>query len=516
MQDKVCDIYCEFSTMHLHCDAMLSCLLVVFLTPTCLTLTLEYSLREDQPEGVLVENLFDVSNITWRYHNAHDTTTFNFLGSEHNQYFLLEESTGVLTTGPNTDRDLICDDTLECPLKLDVVVRIRSDGNIVNELINIWITLIDQNDHSPRFADTIVIKQITEMSPISSTISLPTANDEDVGVNDVKDYYLEQEDFSVFRLEVQTLANSLISIQLILLQELDAETKSEYELILVARDGGDPSRTGSTIVLVRVSDANDNQVRFQHDQYDDHINENLPSNTTILRVTATDADVGIYGKVTYSLSQSSQTSSLFSIDSESGVIYLIGQLDYETETVHHLIVEASDDPNGQPAVASVTIYVVDVNDNSPVITINVLPPGSDVARIQEHTRAGTVVAYIQVSDADSELNSDIRCNLDNSMFRMEALDGGSRYEVQTTMELDREIQDEHTMTVRCHDGGIASIQENQVILVEVIDSNDHDPIFNLSVYAADVLENMEIGTSITQVNIYNFNNTLSFLYEENN
>ena len=460
-------------------------------------MTLEMPLEEDQPEDTFVLDISLVSNITSRPDHDPDTTTYSFLGSEDNSYFKLDSSSGILSTGPSTDRDVICGASLECILELDVVVI--SD---VNEVINIWISLLDRNDHYPSFTDDFIVKQISELSPIGSTISLPTATDADVGTNDVQDYFLEPSaNDAIFRLDVQTLPNSLKTVQLVLLEELDAEDTSEYVLTLVSRDGGSPYKTGTTRVTVHVSDANDNPVVFNPDQYEKYVNENLSINTTILEVSASDGDVGLYGQITYSLLESSQTSSLFSIDGETGLIYLSGTLDYEEAAIHHLIVEASDDPNGQPAVATVTIHVIDINDNSPVITINVIPPGAEVAQVQEHSRVGSVVAYVQVSDADSELNSHITCRLDNSMFRLEALDGGRRYEVSTAMDMDRESRAEHSMTVICNDGGGFAQQVEHVIEVEVQDINDQVPTFNLGLYTADVQENMEIGTSITQVGL---------------
>ena len=47
-------------------------------------------------------------------------------------------------------------------------------------------------------------------------------------------------------------------------------------------------------------------------------------------------------------------------------------LDYETKTVYHLTVVAQDQAKSRPLVAAadVTLHVLDVNDNSPEISIN--------------------------------------------------------------------------------------------------------------------------------------------------
>jgi len=72
--------------------------------------------------------------------------------------------------------------------------------------------------------------------------------------------------------------------------------------------------------------------------------ENLPVFTSVARVHATDQDIGLNGLVTYSLSPSTRASygQIFSVNNETGVIFVIGQVDFESTPVFNLIVSASD------------------------------------------------------------------------------------------------------------------------------------------------------------------------------
>ena len=456
-------------------------------------ITLEYSLDEDQPEGTFVADIPIAAEITTTPGDD-IVLEYSFLSSDDNSYFTLNSRTGILSTGRNTDRDQICASLPECVLKLDIVVTPAP----YTQVINIWITLVDLNDHAPQFAEDVVTRQIIELSPLSSTITLPTATDADIGINDVQEYYLEESsDISIFRLEVQILPNSLISVQLVLMQELDAETTSEYDLILVARDGGDPAKTATTRVTVLVTDANDNAVLFDQDQYEVEVDENLVINSTILHVTATDADVGIFGQITYYLATTDQH--VFDLNPSSGELYLIGELDYEQASVHHLVVEATDAAIGQPVVASVTVHVLDVNDNAPLITVSVFSE-MDVAEVKENSPPGAVVAYAFITDRDSGANSQVTCNIDNSLFRLEALEGQDQFQIVTQVELDREGPlDVHQLTVTCSDSGDPILSSTEVINVSVTDDNDHAPVFGSLSYSTQIQENAEIGTSITQV-----------------
>ena len=65
------------------------------------------------------------------------------------------------------------------------------------------------------------------------------------------------------------------------------------------------------------------------------------------------------------------TQSVFKIDNKSGVISLAEKLDYEKQQGYTFVVSASvRDPNDnmKSTCADVTVYVLDYNDNAPVIT----------------------------------------------------------------------------------------------------------------------------------------------------
>ena len=68
-----------------------------------------------------------------------------------------------------------------------------------------------------------------------------------------------------------------------------------YTLTVLAADGGDPARTGSLSVVIRVSDVTDDGPRFDHVTYDVTLAENAPPMTAVASVRATsghrDADI---------------------------------------------------------------------------------------------------------------------------------------------------------------------------------------------------------------------------------
>jgi len=86
-------------------------------------------------------------------------------------------------------------------------------------------------------------------------------------------------------------------VQLILTRALDRESRDVYKVSIVAYDGGSPARSGSVEVKVIVTDANDNGPVFEYSSYEVTVDENIDVGTTVVKVTAFDADDGINAQV---------------------------------------------------------------------------------------------------------------------------------------------------------------------------------------------------------------------------
>ena len=78
----------------------------------------------------------------------------------------------------------------------------------------------------------------------------------------------------------------------------------------------------SATVTIMVEDINDHAPRFTQKLYRTTMSENLPVDASIISVSATDADVGQYAKLTYSLKEEDrQFFSMFSVEAtNTGVL----------------------------------------------------------------------------------------------------------------------------------------------------------------------------------------------------
>ena len=202
---------------------------------------------------------------------------------------------------------------------------------------------------------------------------------------------------------------------------LDYETTSEYKITVQATDAGSPPLTTTAIVIIIITGVNEHTPQFTpNNTYHVTAAESLALGHDVITVSASDADAGSQGEVTYAIT-AGDTYGNFVIDKHTGVVELMSGLDFETSPQITLTVTATDGDSGSPlsAQATVTVIVADVNDNCPECLPTLLTPA-----VLESAAVGDVVATLNCSDQDSGSDGQLSytISLGNS-------DGKNRYYV---------------------------------------------------------------------------------------
>ncbi|XP_073470336.1 protocadherin-17 isoform X5 [Aquarana catesbeiana] len=406
----------------------------------------------------------------------------NFRVLENSSPHLLDvdSNSGLLFTKQRIDREALCKNILKCVLSLEVFANEK-------EICMIKVEILDINDNSPKFASDQIDIDISENASPGTRFPLTTAQDPDLGSNGLRTYKIRG-DSGLFSLDIKSRGDGTKVPELVIQRALDREEQSHHTLILTAFDGGNPPRSANLQINIKVIDANDNSPVFESKSYTVEIAENSPLGKMIIDLNATDPDEGSNADIFYSFSgyASEQVWDFFSIDSQTGVIQVKGNIDYEEIQMLEIDVQAEDQgPNPIPVHCKVTVQVTDINDNYPSISFVSVRQGA----ISEASAPGTVIALVRVTDKDSGKNGQFQCwVLGNVPFKLED-NYDNFYTVVTSRPLDREIQDEYNVTIIARDNGNPSLDSTNSFTVRILDENDNPPSFSKSMYALQVSAN---------------------------
>ncbi|XP_077575304.1 LOW QUALITY PROTEIN: protocadherin-10a [Stigmatopora nigra] len=447
---------------------------------------LRYSVAEEQEPGTVVGNIaedlgLDITKLSAR--------RFQTVPSSRTPYLEMNLENGALVVREKIDREEICKQTTPCLLHLEVFLE-----NPL-ELFRVEIEVVDINDNPPSFPEADISVEISESAIPGTRFPVENAFDPDVGANALSTYAITSN--NNFYLDVQTQSDGNKFAELVLEKPLDREQQAVHRYVLTAVDGGNPQRTGTALLVVKVLDSNDNAPTFDQSVYTVSLRENSPMGTQVIQLNATDVDEGQNGEIIYSFSNHNtpRIKDLFSIDARTGRIEVAGEVDYEESNTHQIYVQAKDlGANAVPAHCKVLVKLVDVNDNTPEIGFSTVTES-----VSEQDAPGTVIALFSVSDRDSGENGLMSCEiLGDVPFKLKS-SFKNYYTIVTDGPLDREITESYTITVVAKDKGQPPLATSKSIKVHVSDENDNAPRFTQVVYEVYVTENNVPGAFIHAV-----------------
>uniref|UniRef100_A0A3Q3L738 Protocadherin 1 gamma 31 n=1 Tax=Labrus bergylta TaxID=56723 RepID=A0A3Q3L738_9LABR len=453
---------------------------------SCASAQLSYSVSEELNPGSVVGNIAkDLSlsaqrMVQRRLRVVSESTT---------QYFEVKEATGELVIKQKIDREQLCEISSACSLHLQIVLEVPLDSH------RVVVDILDVNDNAPQFSTSNISLEISEAATPGTRFRLESAHDPDVGTNSLRTYHLAANDF--FILKVETKSDGSKFPELVVDKSLDRETQASFRLLLTAVDGGQPEKSGSTLLLIRILDVNDNSPVFDEPVKTVKLLENVARGTLVTKLNASDADSGNNGEISFLFSKYTpeRVLNLFSVDSKSGEIRVKGDVDYEKAARYHITVQARD--GGSPAMegsCNVIVDVIDANDNTPEVTLTSL-----TSHIGEDSAPETVVALISARDLDSGVNGEVTLSIQPGLpFKLNSA-FGMHYSLTTAGNLDRETVPEYTVVIKATDAGSPPLSSQTTFVVMLSDVNDNAPIFSQPSYSVDVPENNAPSAPIAAV-----------------
>uniref|UniRef100_H2UGM9 Cadherin domain-containing protein n=1 Tax=Takifugu rubripes TaxID=31033 RepID=H2UGM9_TAKRU len=465
---------------------------------------IRYSIPEEMKKGSVIGNLAQDLGLDLKRLRSGRA---RIVTGESIQYTELNTDKGILVVNERIDREQLCGDVTPCSFSIEVILE-----NPL-ELHRITVEVLDINDHAPVFPnqDKHVSLEISESALTGTQFPLQGADDMDVGQNALQNYVLSQNENFILKQHANPDGSKYV--EMVLQKPLDRERHPHLSLKLIAVDGGTPQRSGTVNIDITVLDANDNVPVFNQSVYKASIMENTKIGTNVVTVNATDADSGIYGLITYSLSKmKGGAAEIFTIDESTGAITVSGPIDYEKDRKYEVRVEARD-RGGLTGTSKVVFDVSDVNDNPPVINVM-----SFSSTISEDAPPGTTIAILNIKDADSDKNGQIKCSLDRKLpFKIES-SLTNYYNLISDQFFDRESVSKYNITVTATDSGAPPLSTSTTLHLIISDVNDNAPLFEKQSYSAYIVENNSPGTSIFTVSArdsdWNQNARISYILEE--
>ncbi|NXH74803.1 PCD23 protein, partial [Hydrobates tethys] len=211
----------------------------------------------------------------------------------------------------------------------------------------IYLTVLDENDHNPLFAKTQYQISVREDLEEGSAILDLFASDEDDGLNGEVMYSLVDDTFGAFAID--SVTGSIVTTK-----ALDRETKSQYTFRAVASDCSTHFPRSTTVsVVVHIDDVNDNDPIFLQNPIRAFVPAETPVNETVATVRAEDVDLGSNGAVVFS---SMIAETVFQIDAKTGDIILQDPLDSKEFTTQLLVMASDQGISPRTATAMVIIF----------------------------------------------------------------------------------------------------------------------------------------------------------------
>ncbi|XP_077624931.1 protocadherin gamma-A1 isoform X8 [Crocuta crocuta] len=351
------------------------------------------------PENVPLGTLLLTVKATDPDEGSNGEVTYSFHNTDHKiaQIFQLDSYTGEISN----KESLNFEEYKIYPMEIQA-----QDGAGLMARAKVLVKVLDINDNAPEVTMTSVTTAVPENFPPGAIIALISVHDQDSGENgdttcsipENLPFKLEKLDDSYYHLVTE--------------RTLDRELTSIYKITVTATDQGIPSLSTETYISLQVTDINDNPPVFPQDSYSTFITENNPRGASIFSLTAEDADSNENALVTYSLAedtiQGAPLSSYISINSDTGILYALRSFDYEQFRDLQLRVMACD--SGDPPLSSnvsLSLYVLDQNDNAPEILYPALPTdgSTGVELAPRSAEPGYLVTKVVAVDRDSGQNA---------------------------------------------------------------------------------------------------------------
>ena len=380
-----------------------------------------------------------------------------------------------------------------------------SDGS-QNTTAMLTVTVLDENEFAPVFQGDTAFS-LNEEQPngtLAGTVQATDADGDPMNTEVTYSFVQLNNYFTINPTSGEIRTKGVLDREM--LARVFVPPASQISLEVTARDSAASSRQTTTSITITLMDINDNSPNFADDTYENSLLENLPSGQTVFQVSATDIDLGSNAQVSYSfvLNEHTEDMSLFTIDSDTGVLSTTNTLDCERQTSYSFTITATD--GGVPSRSSTVqgmLALLDENDNDPVFSMDIY----EQSFLENHP---TLQPLVEVSavDPDKGANGQVRYSIMNqflfenvvesvgadvTLFSINETSGVLTHQTPFDYEQNQQIN----VTVTAFDLGLPRRSSTATVTFNIQNVDEERPEF-LNLCDVFIVEEMPIGSVVTQ------------------
>ncbi|XP_031443175.1 protocadherin beta-15-like [Clupea harengus] len=453
--------------------------------------TYTVSLLENSPVGTVVVQV-NATDLDEGSNGAVEYALGRNLNVKVYNVFELDSTTGEIRVKGKVDFE----DT--DVFKLDVHASDRGQPPLTVEC-GVIIRVLDVNDNSPEIEVTSLSNLVLENSKPGTVVSLISVTDMDSGINGKVLCNLSEN--APFELKPSFQDNMY---SLVTKGRLDREVVSHYDVSITASDFGQPPLSAIKTISVEIADVNDNRPEFFQNPIDLYMMENNAPGASIFSLSAHDKDLNENAMIFYHVIRDegdhNSITTFLNINPDNGVIQALKSFDFEVIKTFNFSVVATD--SGTPSLSSnvtVSVFILDQNDNAPVILFPINSNGSaeGVEEIPRNVNAGYLVCKVRAYDADIGYNGWLLFSLqevtDHTLFGLDRYTG----QIRTLRAFTETDEARQKLIILVKDNGNVSLSATATIIVNVVEPREAIAASDLHTTSDDEESNVTFYLIIT-------------------
>lgn len=267
-------------------------------------------------------------------------------------------------------------------------------------------------------------------------------------------------------------------------KNLNKRERSDYSIVVKAADKGTPALSSTATINIHITMSNDAPPKFSQQKYVTDVMESLSLRSPVVTVKADSQS-----SVNYEIIKGNDNAT-FSVNPNSGVVYLKGRMDYETLDLYKLTVLATNNV-GKFDMTSVWIHVLDANDNEPYFTKTFYTGSLSENSLPESLVLGIDGKPLVITTRDDDTNENAQLVFEivgdeaKEFFTISKGTGA----LKSKVSIDREKFSRFEFLVHVTDSGNPQLHalEPARVVINITDVNDNSPTFSHPEFQADIL-----------------------------